>query len=143
MKRARIAALALLLPILGGCATYRDLLARGQRAYEHNEHERALAIWRQLDGEQDHLSTEERAQYAYLRGMTDYRIGYRAEARHWLARADALDKATPGSLPADWKTRMTETLAELNDGIYQQGYETLTNVQKRPDPRAEKPVATP
>ena len=123
---------------LGGCATYRDQLARGQKAYEGNQHERALAIWRQLDEDQERLSLEERAQYAYLRGMTDYRIGYKAEARHWLARADALDKLTPGSLPADWKNRLGETMAELNGVVFQEGYEGLTNQQKRPEPKGEK-----
>ncbi len=137
MKRlAPIALVAVLASLaLGGCATYRDQLARGQKAYEGNQHERALAIWRQLDEDQDRLTLEERAQYAYLRGMTDYRIGYKAEARHWLARADALDKLTPGSLPADWKNRLGETMTELNGLVFQEGYEGLTNQQKRPEPK--------
>ncbi len=136
MKRASllVTCVAVALAFASGCATYRDQLAKGQKAYEGNQHERALAIWRQLDEDQERLSLEERAQYAYLRGMTDYRIGYKAEARHWLARAEALDKLTPGSLPADWKNRLGEMMAELNAVVFQEGYEGLTNTQKRARP---------
>ena len=38
--------------------------------------------------------------------MTDYRLGYKSEARHWLSVAAALEQQTPGSLPADWDKRM-------------------------------------
>ena len=68
-----------------GCATYHDALVRGERAYEASEDERALAIFRSLEIDTNRLSDIERAHYAYLRGMTDYRIGYKAEARHWLS----------------------------------------------------------
>ena len=32
--------------VLGACSTYRDHLNRGQRMYDENEYERALALWR-------------------------------------------------------------------------------------------------
>lgn len=103
------------------CATYEDELFRGQRAFELSEHERALAIFRALEPDTARLPVVGRAQYAYLRGMTDYRIGYRSEARHWLAIASALDEKTPGSLPPDWEKRMTESLQELNEEVYAGG----------------------
>jgi hypothetical protein len=103
------------------CATYEDELVRGQRAFEQSEDERALAIFRALEPDAIRLPAVGRAQYAYLRGMTDYRIGYRSEARHWLAIASALDEKTPGSLPPDWEKRMSESLKELNEEVYAGG----------------------
>jgi hypothetical protein len=114
---------------LVSCASYEDALTRGQRAFEQSEHERALAIFRALEPDTARLSVVGRAHYAYLRGMTDYRIGYRPEARHWLALASAMDQATPGSLPPDWEKRMSESLKELNEEVYTAGIESLSRSQ--------------
>jgi hypothetical protein len=111
---------------LASCATYQDDLTRGERAFEQSEHERALAIFRALEPDTARLSVVGRAHYAYLRGMTDYRIGYRSEARHWLAIASATDQNTPGSLPVDWEKRMNESLKELNEEVYAGGIESLS-----------------
>ncbi|HEX4445821.1 MAG TPA: hypothetical protein VH044_03770, partial [Polyangiaceae bacterium] len=62
--------------IAAGCNTYGDDLARGQRAFEASEHERALALFRALEPDVERLSLNQRAHYSYLRGMTDFRIGY-------------------------------------------------------------------
>jgi hypothetical protein len=112
---------------LGACATYQDELASGQRAFEASEHERALAIFRALEPDTSRLSFTERAHYAYLRGMTDFRIGYKAEARHWLSIASAIEQQQPGSLPEDWTKRMSESLKELNEEVYTAGIEALSN----------------
>ncbi|HEY3664868.1 MAG TPA: hypothetical protein VGL19_02665, partial [Polyangiaceae bacterium] len=72
---------------LAGCATYREDLNRGQRMYEENQYENALAIWRGLEDDSDSLTFNDQARYAYLRGMTDYRLSFRADSRHWLAIA--------------------------------------------------------
>jgi hypothetical protein len=111
---------------LAGCATYQDDLRRGQRAFEQSEHERALAIFRALERDTGRLSVVERAHYAYLRGMTDYRIGYKGEARHWLAVASAMERETPGSLPPEWEKRMAESLQELNEEVYTGGIASLS-----------------
>ncbi len=128
---------ALLLLFLAGCSTYRDDLSRGQTAFEQNNHDRALAIFRLLEPDTARLTTPERAHYAYLRGMTDYRIGHRADARHWLLVAQSMEAQTPGVLPADWKTRLGESLAELNTAVYQEGLESLAIARK---PKAEEPA---
>jgi hypothetical protein len=112
-----------------GCQTYQDDLTRSQRAFEQNEHEHALAIMRQLEPDNSHLSISEQAQYFYLRGMTDYRIGYKVDARHWLALAQAVADRTPGLLPDDWKVRMKEALGELNEGVYGGGLQSLANAK--------------
>ena len=87
----RFALLAPLLLVLG-CATYREDLNRGQRLYEENQYERALAIWRVLEADMDSLSLTDQARYAYLRGMTDFRLGFRPYARHWLGVARAIGR---------------------------------------------------
>jgi hypothetical protein len=107
------------------CATYEEDLMRGQHAFEQSEHERALAILRALEPDTQRLSVIGRAHYAYLRGMTDYRIGYRSEARHWLSVASTIDEESPGSLPADWEKRMSESLKELNEEVYAGGIQSL------------------
>jgi hypothetical protein len=114
-------------PALAGCATYQDDLARGQRAFEGSEDERALAIFRVLEPDTPRLSETDRAHYAYLRGMTDYRMGYKSEARHWLSMASAMAKQTPDVLPEDWAKRMNNALKELNEAVYAAGTEALTN----------------
>jgi hypothetical protein len=128
--------------VIAGCQTYQDDLTRSQRAFEQNEHEHALAILRQLEPDTEHLAFNEQAQYAYLRGMTDYRIGYKIDARHWLALAKSMEEKTPGLLPQDWKGRMTEALAELNEGVYGGGLQSLGNAKKRAG-EASDPAKTP
>ena len=109
------------------CATYENDLARGHHAFEENDHERALAIFRGLERDLGRLSVGDRAHYAYLRGMTDYRVGFKAEARHWLALASAMEQQAPGSLSEDWVKRMNDSLKELNESVYSAGIGSLTN----------------
>jgi hypothetical protein len=103
---------------IAGCSTHTDNLNRGQRYYDENEYEKALALWRALEVDQDSLSDKERARYAYLRGMTDFRLGYRPYARHWLAIAKAMEKEHPGGLEQDWIHRADEALTDLNKDVY-------------------------
>ena len=118
--------IALSLIVLASCATYHDELVRAQTAFDNNQHERTLALLRDLEPDVTRLPQPEQAHYAYLRGMTDYRIGYKTEARHWLAIARAFDEQSPGILPTDWKQRTTETLAELDGVVQTQGYAALS-----------------
>lgn len=125
----RVAILAFILLGAGACATYRTQLAHGQQAFDRDEYDRALAVLRDLEPDVSHLSLAEQAQYAYLRGMSDYRIGYRADARHWLALASAHEDASPGALPADWKARATAALDELNVAVYAEGMRALATAR--------------
>ncbi|WP_437308302.1 hypothetical protein [Sorangium sp. So ce388] len=137
-----------------GCATYTQDLDRARSHYEANRFEQALALFRVLENDTDSFSLPEQAQYAYLRGMTDYRLadlapqgtgvadprkGYRDNARHWLGLAAAIEKQTPGGISSEQKNRLTETLADLNRDVYG-GAETLPESDAAPD-AASKPAA--
>ncbi|HEV8245886.1 MAG TPA: hypothetical protein VGP93_08955 [Polyangiaceae bacterium] len=111
-----IACLGLLLA--SACATYREDLNRGQRLYEENQYEHSLAIWRLLEQDVDSLSLNDQARYAYLRGMTDYRLRFRADARHWLGLARAIEQEHSGGLSVEWKERLKVTLDDLNKDVY-------------------------
>jgi hypothetical protein len=136
--QAILALVALSIPV--GCATYHDELVRGEHAYEKNDHERALAIFRALDPDQSHFDVTEEAHYAYLRGMTDYRIGYRADARHWLMIAKAIDAQNKDALPADWKHRLEGALGELNAEVFAGGMAALASDGNKPKKEAPKPA---
>ncbi len=126
-----------------GCATYRQDLTRGESFYDQNDYERALATFRLLESDTDSLSLNEQARYAYLRGMTDFRLNYRADARHWLALAQAVDQEHPGGLPPQFKARLEESLNDLNREVYGKGFEkTLTKKIDEPPPPAKPSLPT-
>lgn len=110
--------LVCLLLVVTGCATYSDDLKRAQRSYLDAHYDQALAIWRVLESDLDSLSPEEQVQYEYLRGMTDYRLGLRADARHWLAVARATNENHPGGLDPEALAQTERILAELNQEVY-------------------------
>src|SRR4051812_1742344 len=124
-----IALVSLLAGASAGCMTYAQDLDRAKTHYEKNEYEAALALFRVLEQDMDSYSTSEQAKYAYLRGMTDFRLSglaaqgtnvadpkrsFRDNSRHWLGLAAAIEKQTPGGLTEDEKKRLEETLTDLN-----------------------------
>jgi hypothetical protein len=136
-----------------GCATYRQDLDRARKHYDQNQYEKALALFRVLEPDMDSLSDPEQAQYAYLRGMTDYRLAsqqvaanvsggvvdprrsFRDNARHWLAVAAATEKNTPGGLTPDERKRLTDALDDLNKDVY--GGVEATDDKPEGDKKAE------
>lgn len=141
---------------LGGCATYKQDLERAEKHYADNQFEPALALFRVLEEDLDSLDPGDQARYAYLRGMTDFRLAalavsgsgaadpkksFRSNARHWLAIAAATEKATPGGLTADEKTRLDTTLDELNREVYG-GADTVPDASGTPA-ASGAPVAPP
>ncbi len=131
---ALVAAFALALPLASaGCATYRQDLARAKTHYEANEYEKALALFRVLEPDMDSLSEAEKTQFAYFRGMTDYRLAglanpgsgmsnpkqdFRSNARHWLGVASAIEKQSQGGLTGDEKQRLADAMTDLNKDVY-------------------------
>ena len=101
-----------------GCATYQNELQRAEEHFTHDEHEKSLATLRALEPDWGALDTRDRARYCYLRGMTDYRIGFKADARHWLAIAAQIDNDTPGSLVPSERNLVNEKLGELNAVVW-------------------------
>lgn len=141
MTRAGFVALVAL--VLGGCFGPREILARGQDYYENNEYERALAVWRELSRHEPVLSPADRARYAYLRGMTDYRLGFRDDARHWLAMAKVAEQRSPGSLAPVWMTRLDGALGDLERemlGIRAEGGDAVQSIEAETPPPDELPM---
>ena len=112
----RLASFVVLL--VAGCATYHDELAQGQSFYSKNQYDQALSVWRILEPNMDSLGPAERSQYAYFRGMTDYRLGMRQDSRHWLAIAKANNEAHPGGLDETAAVQLDKILVELNEETY-------------------------
>jgi hypothetical protein len=138
------------------CATYRQDLDRARAHYDKNEYEPALALFRVLEPDIDSFSDGEYAQYAYSRGMTDYRLAslvggvtatasvadpkqaYRSNARHWLAVAKAVEDKTPGGLNADELTRLKDALVDLNHDVYGGGEMAADGDAGAPAPKAAR-----
>jgi hypothetical protein len=135
--------LALSLVGLMSCATYRDDLARGQNYYELAQYPHALSVWRMLERDWDSLDYGEQARYAYLRGMTDYRLGYRADARHWLAISKAINEKHPGGLDSQALAQLEQTLAPLNEAVYSAGPPTSAVAAGQELTNQVPPAATP
>jgi hypothetical protein len=110
--------------LLASCATYSRDLERVRQHYAKSEFPAALALLRVLGDDQSGLSARERVEYAYIRGMTDYRLAaaspagptrveFRRFAGEYLAEASNLDSVTPDALAPAQKDRLKETLAAL------------------------------
>jgi hypothetical protein len=104
--------------VLVACTTYRDNLSRGERLYQENKFQDSLALCRLMERDVDALSRTEQVRYAYLRGMTDYQLGFRSDARHWLAVAWAIHEQEVGGLDASQQVTTKTTLDELNREVY-------------------------
>lgn len=130
--------LALLLAL--GCNGERAALLRGQAYYEDNQYERALALWRSLERRQSELSHSDFARYAYLRGMTDYRLGFHGDARHWLALAKVAEQQCPGDLDSTWLPRLDGALADLDRETFGMPVGNVDSVQSIEAPAVEAPA---
>lgn len=138
--------LALVGCALVGCAGERAALLRGQAYYEDNQFERALAVWRHLERRQSDLSPSDFARYAYLRGMTDYRLGFHLDARHWLGLARVAYQQHPSALDSAWGQRLDAALADLNQrqlGIGRAQGDAVQAIEAEPGSFPEVPPAPP
>lgn len=101
-----------LLAALAGCSTYLDDLRRAQDAFSAARYEEAEVWLYDLEPELGRMGTEERATYYYLAGMSAYRIGHRARARHALALCREESLRVP-SFSEQWLHNMHNALDDL------------------------------
>jgi hypothetical protein len=128
---------------LVACQNYKDQLQRGQGYYEQNQYEAALAVFRHLESDQSALNQDEVIRYCYLRGMTDFRLGFRQDARYWLGLAKSADNPEHSPLLEDELGRLNATLDELSREVYgiNEAPETVESQQIPPGPDAATPDA--
>ncbi len=136
---AVIALLAATLAPLTACTIYEQDLQRSEEHFQHDEHEKALANLRALEPEWASFSTRDQARYAYLRGMTDVRLGFINDARHWLAVAQQVDKEHPGALLEKERKATDDKLGALNEVVW--GGDVLP-IDEPPGDRRGKRVET-
>lgn len=110
---ARIASLWLSLVAVGGCAAVRDDMVRAEAAYDAARYEDTLVWLTDLEDDAPSMDVETRARYYYLRGMTEYRLGHRSPALHYLAVAREVAGDQGAGLRPEWRQIMDRTLAEL------------------------------
>jgi hypothetical protein len=107
-------AVAIGLAVLGGgCAALRDDLQRAEASYEQARYENALVWLRDLEDDAPSMDLEMRGRYYYLRGMTEYRMGHRSNALHYLAVAREVTGDQGAGLRPEWRQIMDRTLTEL------------------------------
>ena len=102
-----------LLASVGGCAAVSDDMRRAEQTYETARYENTLIWLEDLEHEAPGMDVEMRVRYYYLRGMTEFRLGHRADALHYLAVAREIAGDSGGGLRDDWRQIMDRTLTEL------------------------------
>ncbi|MBX3269354.1 MAG: hypothetical protein KF729_03785 [Sandaracinaceae bacterium] len=113
MRSTGIATLTLFSLACVGCAAVADDLRRAEQSYEAARYENARVWLRDLEGDAPGMDVEMRARYFYLRGMTEYRLGHRADALHYLAVAREIAGDGGAGLRPEWRQLMDRTLSEL------------------------------
>lgn len=98
---------------IGGCAAVADDMRRAEQSYETARYENTLIWLRDLEDDAPGMDLEMRARYFYLRGMTEYRLGHRADALHYLAVAREIASDGGAGLRPEWQQLMERTLGEL------------------------------
>ncbi len=99
--------------LLGGCAALHDDMQRAENSYTQARYDDALVWLASLEDDTPDMDVGMRARYYYLRGMTDYRLGHRDDALHYLALAREVAHDDDRGLRPGWKQSMQRTLAEL------------------------------
>ena len=99
--------------LIGGCAAVSDDMRRAEQTYETARYENTLIWLRDLESEAPGMDLEMRARYYYLRGMTEYRLGHRADALHYLAITREIASDGGAGLRPEWQQIMERTLTEL------------------------------
>lgn len=96
-----------------GCAAIREDMQRAEASYEAARYEDTLVWLRDLEDDAPSMDLTLRARYFYLRGMTEYRLGNRSDALHYLAVAREVASEEGADLRPEWRQIMERTLQEL------------------------------
>ena len=110
-------ALALALATTLGCAGLSDDLRHARRSYAAAAYEDALTWLVAVEADIPAATRAHQATWHYLRGMTEYRLGHRREARHYLALAHVIVGDRGVGLQPQWRRTLALTLAELSSEL--------------------------
>lgn len=102
-----------MLSSLGACAAVSDDMRRAEQSYELARYEDTLIWLRDLEDDAPSMGLAMRARYYYVRGMTEYRLGHRGDALHYLAVAREVAGDQGAGLSPEWRQIMDRTLTEL------------------------------
>lgn len=98
-----------------GCAALRDDLRHAEQAFSEARYENAQTWLSDLEPSVPEMDRELRSRFYYLSGMTAFRTGERARARHYLALCREEAGESGVGLTPDWRTNLSATLLELGD----------------------------
>lgn len=119
-RLARIAPLFAWLVVIGSgagaCTSAATDLRSAQDLYRDARYEQAAAWLDALEPELQAMSAGEQARFYYLRGMSAFRLGQRADALHYLALAQVLFTDAPDEIPPPWRPVLERTLEALAPG---------------------------
>jgi len=111
---ACIFALLLLAPLLlTGCAALKEDMLHAESSFDAAQYDESLVWLEDLEPKASDMDVEMRARFYYMRGMTAYRLGKRADALHYLALAREVAGPQNDGLRPEWATAMTRTITEL------------------------------
>ena len=95
------------------CTTVRDDLRRAEVAFSEARYEDVESWATELAPDLPTMTAEQRAQYYYLAGMSAFRIGKRARARHALALCREEVELGKVQLPDTWSRNLQAALGQL------------------------------
>jgi hypothetical protein len=98
------------------CAALRDDMRRAEGAFEQARYEDVMVWLDDLEPSVADMDQPMRARFYYLRGLTAYRLGDRAAARHNLALCREEAGPRMASLPTDWRSNLETALREMGVG---------------------------
>ncbi len=99
--------------LLSACAALRDDLRRAEAAFEEARYEDVEVWLADLSPSVPEMDRPSRARFFYLRGISAFRLGDIAHARHYLAlcREEAQEEGV--GLRSEWRANLEKVLADI------------------------------
>ena len=104
---------ALLFLLLTGCGAALADLGRAEHDYEDARYEAALEWLEDLEPQATAFDESNRVRYFYLRGMTEYRLGHRPAALHYLALTNEMAGEDHVGLQREQTDLLAQALVDL------------------------------